>query len=161
SPWVASSAITLAISSPWAVSDCSRVSIRPRLISFSTRAPITRIKRPTKLRMTMSRPRREPTNGSVNRRCSPRTRGSGSAFAVTASDGIEGLDRVEVRIELPELLAHALDVTVDGAVVDVDLVVVGGVHQVVAALHETGTLGQRLQQQELGHRQFHRLAFPH
>ena len=59
-----------------------------------------------------------------------------------------------------ELLAHPLDVAVDGAVVDIDLIVVGRIHQVVAALHEAGPLGQRLQQQELGDRQLHRPAVP-
>ena len=37
-----------------------------------------------------------------------------------------------------ELLAQPLDVAVDGAVVDIDLVVIGGVHQRVAALHHAG-----------------------
>ena len=34
-----------------------------------------------------------------------------------------------------ELLAQPLDVAVDGAVVDIDLVVVGRIHQGVAAFH--------------------------
>jgi hypothetical protein len=51
-------------------------------------------------------------------------------------------------------------VAVDGAVVDIDLVVVGRVHQVVAALHKSRPLGQRLQEQELGDGQLHRLAVP-
>ena len=59
-----------------------------------------------------------------------------------------------------ELLAQALDVAVDGAVVDIDLIVVGRVHQGVAALHDAGALRQRLQDQELGHGQRHGLALP-
>jgi hypothetical protein len=50
-------------------------------------------------------------------------------------------------------------VAVDGAVVDIDLIVIGHVHQLIAAFHEAGPLRQRLQQQELGHGQRHVLPF--
>ena len=49
---------------------------------------------------------------------------------------------------------------VDGAVVDIDLIVIGRVHQGVAALDDAGTLRQRLQDQEFRHRQHHRIAAP-
>src|SRR5258708_5742109 len=118
--------------------------------------------RPTRLRAMISRPRRDP--GSQRRRPSrsaaptpalPNQRRSG--FPVAVADAIEGFDRVELRIDLPELLTHALDVAVDGPVVYVDLIFVGGVHQVVAALDEARPLGQGLQQQEFSDGQLHRL----
>ena len=44
-----------------------------------------------------------------------------------------------------ELLAQPLDMAVDCAVVDIDLIVVGGVHERVAALHHARAAGKRLQ----------------
>src|SRR5215510_2276363 len=61
------------------------------------------------------------------------------------ADAVKGLDDVEVVVCLLELLAQPLDVAVDGAVVDVDLVVVGGIHQRVARLDHARTCGERLQ----------------
>src|SRR3954466_7660461 len=88
-------------------------------------------------------------------------RGEGaSAFLEAIADAVERLDHFEVRIGDLELLAQPLDVAVDGAVVDIDLVVIGGVHERVAALHHAGTLRQRLQDQELGHRERDGLALP-
>src|SRR5665213_3032333 len=43
-----------------------------------------------------------------------------------------------------ELLAQAFDVAVDGAVVDINLVVIGRIHQGVAAFHDAGAGGERL-----------------
>src|SRR5688500_20348108 len=51
------------------------------------------------------------------------------------ADAVEGLDRVEVRVHRPELSPNALDVAVDGPIVDVDVVLVGDVEQLVAAFH--------------------------
>ena len=59
-----------------------------------------------------------------------------------------------------ELLADALDVAVDGAVVDVDVLAVRRVDQLVAAFHHAGTRGQRLDQQELRDRQLDVVALP-
>src|SRR3546814_10145963 len=42
---------------------------------------------------------------------------------------IEGGDRVEFGIDLAELAAQALDVAVDRAVVDINIVLIGGVHR--------------------------------
>ena len=49
---------------------------------------------------------------------------------------------------------------VDGSIVHVDVLAVGGVDQLVAALDVTGTAGQCLQEQELGHRDVERAAPP-
>src|SRR5436190_3559695 len=76
------------------------------------------------------------------------------------ADTVERLDHVEAVVGLLELLAQALDVAVDGAVVDVDLVVVGRIHQRIARLHHAGSRGQRLQNEKLGHRQHHRMVVP-
>src|SRR5215813_822010 len=76
------------------------------------------------------------------------------------ADAIERLDHIETLIGLLELLAQALDVAVDGAVVDIDLVVVGRIHQRVAGLHHARAGGERLQDQEFRHRQHHRMVVP-
>ena len=44
---------------------------------------------------------------------------------------------------------------VDRTVIDIDLIVIGDVHQLIARLHKARTLRQGLQQQELGHGQGH------
>ena len=49
---------------------------------------------------------------------------------------------------------------VDGPVIDIDVLAIGGVHQLVPVLDVTGTMGQGLQQQELGYRQIDRPALP-
>src|SRR5476649_2687345 len=81
-------------------------------------------------------------------------------FAITIADAIQRLDGVEIVGHRLELLAQPLDVAVDGAVVDIDLVVIGRVHQTVAAFDKAGTLRQRLQDQEFSDRQPDRLALP-
>ena len=43
-----------------------------------------------------------------------------------------------------------LDVAVDGAVVDIDVVLIGDVHQLVARFDHAGPLRQRLEDHELG-----------
>src|SRR5690606_2810712 len=149
-----SSPRTLASSSAWTPKDSWRGSIRPRRHSLSAKAPPNRISRLRRLRARMKPPRREPPKR--NRRRAGAS--SGSALAVAVSDAIQGLDSVELGIDHAELLSHPLHMAVDGAVVDIDLIVIGGVHQIVAALHEAGALGQGLQQQELGDGQLDRLA---
>ena len=49
-------------------------------------------------------------------------------IVVAIADAVEGFDLGEGLIDGLELLADTLDVAVDGAVVDIDIVVVGGVH---------------------------------
>src|SRR4051812_42936539 len=92
-----------------------RAWISPWRNSLSTRAPTIRITSPTRFRAMISRPRRDP--GSQRRRLSfgavfmpafPNQRRSG--FAVAVADAIQGFDRVELRVDLPEFLTHAFDV---------------------------------------------------
>src|ERR1700749_3556547 len=72
-----------------------------------------------------------------------------TCFLETVSDAVQRLDHLEIVAHHLELLAQPLDVAVDGSVVDIDLVVIGRVHQRVAALHHTRARRQRLQDQEL------------
>src|ERR687895_662981 len=55
----------------------------------------------------------------ARRPCSPNLR-PGSGVAVSVSDAIKRFDLLELAVDLAELAAHALDVAVDRAVVDVD-----------------------------------------
>src|SRR3954462_6661028 len=71
-----------------------------------------------------------------------------SLLAKTVSDPIQGLDRAKLAVHGAELAAHALDVAVDGAIVDIDVVLIGDVHQLVAGLDHPRPLGERLQDQE-------------
>src|SRR5579862_5837317 len=65
-----------------------------------------------------------------------------SRFLETIADAIERLDHLKVVVHDLELLAQALDVAVDGAVVDIDLIVIGRVHERVAAFHHAGSGGE-------------------
>src|SRR4051794_23418024 len=77
-------------------------------------------------------------------------RGRGAlTVAVAVSDAIKRLDLREIVVGRLELLAQPLDVAVDGAVVDVDVFAVGGVHQLVAALDVPRPERQRLEDEEL------------
>src|SRR3546814_423876 len=79
---------------------------------------------------------------------------------VAVTDAIERFDLLEVVVDVAELLAQPLDVAVDGAVVDIDGLAVGRIHQLVAVLHVARPLGQRLQDEELGDGQADALALP-
>src|SRR5690606_13096326 len=115
----------------------------------SSNTPRTRKSRPAKFQMKMMRAIRERANARKP-----------SALVVPVADAIEGFDRVEVRIDVPELLAKPLDVAVDCSVVDIDLIVIGRVHELIAALHVAGALGQRLKDEKFRHREPHRFALP-
>src|SRR5688572_22445621 len=90
---------------------------------------------------------------SDSRRDQLSRRSLSSLLGKAVSDAVERLDRVEVAVDLAELAPHALDVAVDGAVVDIDVVLIGDVHQLVARFHHAGALSQRLEDHELGHGQ--------
>src|SRR6185503_7036931 len=76
------------------------------------------------------------------------------------TDAIKGFDRIEGWIDAPELAPDSLDVAVDGAVVDVDVVVIGNVEQLVARFHHARPLGERFQYQEFCHGEAYVLAVP-
>src|SRR5688500_2624338 len=73
---------------------------------------------------------------------------------------VERLDRLELGIEGAELATKPLDVAVDGPVVDIDVVLIGDVHQLVARFHHARPLRERLEDHELGDGQRHVLAVP-
>ena len=76
-----------------------------------------------------------------------------SFFVVAIANAIQRFNCREIIVHGPHFLAQALDVAVDGAVIDIDLLVIGHIHQLIAAFHEHGTLGKGLQQHEFGHGQ--------
>src|SRR6266540_2825285 len=59
----------------------------------------------------------------------------GSGFVEAVAHTVQGFDHLEIVVHDLELLAQPLDVAVDGAIVDIDLIVIGGVHQCIAAFH--------------------------
>src|SRR3546814_19791927 len=77
-------------------------------------------------------------------------RSPSSLLGESVTGAIQRFDSVELGIELTEFTANPLDVAVDRAVVDIDVVVIGRIHQLVARFHDAGPLRQRLQDQELG-----------
>src|SRR5665213_1668673 len=85
---------------------------------------------------------------------------AGSVIAVTISNAIQGFDLRELGIDHLELLAQTLDVAVDGAVVDIDVLAVSTVHQLVATLDVAGPHGERFEDQKLGYREIDILAAP-
>src|SRR6516165_2928293 len=89
-----------------------------------------------------------PTPHGRRCQCEPRR----SGFLETVTDPVERFDHFEVVVDHLELLAQPLDVAVDGAIVDINPVVIGGIHQRVSTFHHTWARRQRLQDQEFGHR---------
>src|SRR5881227_2129969 len=83
-----------------------------------------------------------------------------SAVAVSITDAIEGFDLSEFRIDRLELLAQTLDVAVDRAVIDVNMLAIGRVHQLVAVFDVARALCQRFEDQKLGDGQFDRIVLP-
>src|SRR5690348_10119955 len=79
--------------------------------------------------------------------------GRGSAVAVAISDAIKRFDLREACVYGLEFLAQALDVAVDGAIVDIDVLAIGAVHELVPALHMAGPQRQRFEDEELGDRE--------
>jgi hypothetical protein len=55
-----------------------------------------------------------------------------SDFSKAIPDAIEGIDHVEAAVDYPEFAAHSLDVAINGPIVDVDIIAIGGIHQCVA-----------------------------
>src|SRR5262249_31163762 len=69
-------------------------------------------------------------------------------FAEPLTDAVKRLDHVEIVVSHFEFLAQPLDVAVDRPVIDIDLLVIGRIHQRVAALDHAGAERQRMQDQE-------------
>src|SRR4029077_15937074 len=88
------------------------------------------------------------------------SREAGSAIAVSITDAIEGFDLREIRVDGLELLAQPFDVAVDRPVVDIDVLAVSRIHQLVAVLDVPRAVGERFEDQELGHGELDRRATP-
>src|SRR5262245_18448458 len=82
------------------------------------------------------------------------------SFYKTITDAIKRLNHLEIVVNYLEFLARPLDVAVDRAVVDVNLVIVRGVHQRVAAFDHARTSLERLQDEKFGDRESDGLALP-
>ncbi len=73
--------------------------------------------------MLTARMRRVTEMRGVHSRSGPRR----SLLGKSVAGAIERIDRVEIGRHFPELAAQALDVAVDGAVIDIDVVLIGRV----------------------------------
>src|SRR3546814_13379525 len=61
---------------------------------------------------------------------------------------IKGRNRIEIGVDLAEFAAQALDVAVDRAVVDIDVVLIGRIHQLIAAAHDARAARERFRSGE-------------
>src|SRR4051795_4106370 len=85
---------------------------------------------------------------SIQRPDHLRSRSFSSLLGKAVAHAVERLDRLELGIGRPELAPEALDVAVDGAVVDIDVVLIGDVHQLVARFDHSRPLRERLEDHE-------------
>ena len=76
-----------------------------------------------------------------------------SAIGEAVARAVKRFDAIEGGIDQPELAPHPLDMAIDGAIIDEDIVGIGGVHQLVAAFDHAGANRQRFKDQEFGDRQ--------
>src|SRR5512147_296353 len=97
---------------------------------------------------------------SVQRPDQVRARSTSSFFSKTVSDAIKGFYRIEFGVDATELAANSLDVTVDRAIVDIDVVLVCDVEQLVSRFHYARALGQSFEDQEFGDGEGDVLAVP-
>src|SRR4051794_25715388 len=86
---------------------------------------------------------------SIHRPDQRTARSCSSFLSKAVPDPIERLDRLELRIGGAELAPQPFDVAVDGTIVDIDVVLIGDVHQLVPRFHHAGPLRQRLEDHEL------------
>ena len=64
---------------------------------------------------------------SVMDRASSFAAGANSCFSEAVADAIQRFDNLEIGVDYFELLAQPLDVAVDRAIVDINLIVIGGI----------------------------------
>src|SRR4051794_37888445 len=86
---------------------------------------------------------------------------SSSVGVESVSDAIQGLDCIKLGVGSAELAADPLDVAVDGAVVNIDVVMISDIEQLVARFDDSGALRERFEDQEFGDGQSHVPAVPH
>src|SRR5580704_8498352 len=73
---------------------------------------------------------------------------------------VQRINHVERVVHSLEFLAHAFDVTVDGTIIDVNLIIVNGIHQGVTAFDYAGAHGECLHDQEFGDGEGDRFVLP-
>jgi hypothetical protein len=70
--------------------------------------------------------------------------GAGSYLFKAIANSVERLNHIERRVNRPKLSAQSFDMAVDGTVIDIDLIVVGGIHERIAAFDHPRSAHQRL-----------------
>src|ERR1700683_2625321 len=81
-------------------------------------------------------------------------------FLKPVTHPVQRINHVKRIVHSLEFLAHAFDVTVDGTIIDVNLIIVNGVHQGVTAFDYAGAHGERLHDQEFGDSEGDRFVLP-
>ena len=61
---------------------------------------------------------------------------------------------------MAELCPQSLDMAIDRAIIHIDTLSIGGIHELIAGLHMAWTVRQRLDEEKLGHRQWHFTTAP-
>src|ERR1700733_10944435 len=102
----------------------------------------------------------ETTGGASAERVLPSGIRPLSMLLVAIADAVERLDVIERVIHGAELLADALDVTIDRPVIDVDVLAVRRVDELVAALYHARSRRERLYQKKFGDRELDILGMP-
>src|SRR3954466_13500401 len=82
---------------------------------------------------------------SIHRPDQRTARACSSFLSKAVSDPVKRLDPLERGVDSAELAPQPLDVAVDRSVVDIDVFLIGDVHQLVPRLHDAGALGQGFQ----------------
>src|SRR5690348_8869845 len=81
--------------------------------------------------------------------------------AVAVADAVDRFDLRELWIDGFKLVAQPLDAAIDGAIVDIAVLAISGVHQLVAGFDETGPHDQAFEKQELGDGEIDVPSLPH
>ena len=63
---------------------------------------------------------------------------------------VQGFNDIKIILDYFEFFAEPFAVAVDGAVINVDLVIIGCIHQGIAAFHHAWAQGQGLQDEKFG-----------
>src|ERR1044072_2169623 len=87
---------------------------------------------------------------SIQRPDHLRSRSLSSLLGKTIAHAVESLDRLELAVRRPELAPQALDVAVDGPIVDIDVVLISDVHELVARFDHSGPLRKRPEDHQFG-----------
>src|ERR1700733_12314226 len=97
---------------------------------------VTRLTASTR-RVSENWPKRERRHSRPNQPARGARRAR-SAFLVAIPDTVQSLYMGEIVVDNLEFLAQPLDVAIDGAVIDIDVLAIGGIHQLVPVLDMAG-----------------------